>query len=207
MIKNILWDFDGVILDSFEIRNQGFREIFKSFSNEQVEDLLIYHTMNGGLSRYVKIRYFYEEILKKSITEKEVLHYAKAFSELMKKELTNCNNLIEDSLKFIKENHDKYDFHIVSGSDGEELRYLCEILGIHQYFLSIQGSPTPKNELVKGLLMQYSYSPLETCLIGDSINDYNAAKYNGIHFYGYNNKDLDFENSNYIDEFYSHKFR
>jgi beta-phosphoglucomutase-like phosphatase (HAD superfamily) len=99
MIKNILWDFDGVILDSMKVRDWGFREIFKSFDNDKVEALLKYHTLNGGLSRYVKIRYFYEEILEKEITEKEVLEYANAFSVLMKKELINPSNLILESVQ------------------------------------------------------------------------------------------------------------
>ena len=62
-MKNILWDFDGVILSSMHIRDWGFREIFKTFKKEDVQKLLDYHNLNGGLSRYVKIRYFYEEIL------------------------------------------------------------------------------------------------------------------------------------------------
>jgi HAD superfamily hydrolase (TIGR01549 family) len=187
MIKNILWDFDGVILDSMKVRDWGFREIFKSFDNDKVEALLKYHTLNGGLSRYVKIRYFYEEILEKEITEKEVLEYANAFSVLMKKELINPSNLILESVQFIKDNYKKYHFHIVSGSDQEELRYLCKELDIYQYFLSIHGSPTPKKQLVKNVLETNQYLVSETCLIGDSINDYEAAKDNQIYFLAYNN--------------------
>jgi phosphoglycolate phosphatase-like HAD superfamily hydrolase len=191
MIKNILWDFDGVILDSMKVRDWGFREIFKSFDNEKVEALLKYHTLNGGLSRYVKIRYFYEEILGKEITENEVLEYANAFSVLMKKELVNPNNLIQESLQFIKENYKNYSFHIVSGSDGEELRYLCEKMEISSYFISIKGSPTPKNQLVQDLLKQHNYEISECVLIGDSINDYEASKVNNISFMSYNNSELD----------------
>jgi HAD superfamily hydrolase (TIGR01549 family) len=189
--KTILWDFDGVILDSMKVRDWGFREIFKSFDNEKVEALLKYHTLNGGLSRYVKIRYFYEEILGKEITENEVLEYAIAFSVLMKKELVNPTNLIQESLQFIKENYKNYSFHIVSGSDGEELRYLCEKMEISSYFMSIEGSPTPKNQLVKDLLKQHNYEVSECVLIGDSINDYEAAKVNNISFMSYNNSELD----------------
>jgi len=191
MIKNILWDFDGVILDSMKVRDWGFREIFKSFDNEKVEALLKYHTLNGGLSRYVKIRYFYEEILGKEITENEVLEYANEFSLLMKKELVNPINLIPDSLKFIKENYKKYNFHIVSGSDQEELRFLCKELKIDYYFLSIYGSPTPKSKLVKDLLDSYKYNHTVTCLIGDSINDFVAARDNGIYFLAYNNSEIE----------------
>lgn len=184
--KNILWDFDGVILDSMSVRDWGFEEIFKEFGASQVSDLLTYHRANGGLSRYVKIRYFYENILEKEISEIEVAKYAEKFSVLMKKELTKPKNLISDTVNFIKTNYQKYNFHIVSGSDQTELRFLCKELEIANYFLSIHGSPIPKKKLVKKLLMRYSYNHKETCLIGDSINDFDAAIFNNIYFYGYN---------------------
>jgi HAD superfamily hydrolase (TIGR01549 family) len=190
MINTILWDFDGVILDSMAVRNWGFREIFKSFETEKVELLLDYHKKNGGLSRYVKIRFFFEEIMNEKITDKDVLKYANNFSILMKNELTNPENLIFDALNFIKENHRKYKFHIVSGSDQNELRFLCEQLNISHYFQSIHGSPTPKKELVSSLLKTNNYNLEETLLIGDSINDFDAAKDNNIYFLAYNNSDL-----------------
>ena len=107
MIKTVLWDFDGVILDSMKVRDWGFEEIFKDFDKELIDKLLAYHRKNGGLSRYVKIRYFYEELLGKSITEQGVLEYAQKFSVLMRKELTNPKNLILDVVEFIKNNHQK----------------------------------------------------------------------------------------------------
>ncbi len=186
-MKNILWDFDGVILSSNHTRDWGFREIFKTHKRENVDKLLEYHNLNGGLSRYVKIRYFYEEILKREITQSQVLKYANCFSILMRKELVDSANLIQDSLSFIKENYEDYNFHIVSGSDQQELKFLCDQLGISKYFLSIHGSPTPKNTLVNNLLDKESYIKVDTCLIGDSINDREAANINGIQFIGYNN--------------------
>ena len=199
MVKNILWDFDGVILDSMPIRDWGFREIFKNFDKKDVDALLVYHNLNSGLSRYVKIRYFYEKILGKEISDDKVLEYAGNFSTLMKQELTNMANLIQDSVSFIKDNFKKYKFHLVSGSDQTELRFLCEKLGISQYFLSIHGSPIPKKELVSNLLKQENYQITETCLIGDSINDKEAAEHNDITFIGYNN--LALNNNLYISSF------
>lgn len=202
MINNILWDFDGVILDSMLVRDWGFKEIFKGFNEEQVARLIEYHRINGGLSRYVKIRYFYEEILEKSIADAQVLEYASKFSDLMKQELTNPKNLILDAVSFIKDNNKNYNFHIVSGSDQKELRFLCKELGIDTYFISIYGSPTPKNQLVKTLLEKYEYNIKATCLIGDSVNDYEAAKVNNIIFYGYNNLELKNTYPNYIESFH-----
>ena len=85
MIKNILFDFDGVIIDSMPTKTEGFRQIFKDFDPAAVQKILDYNNLNGGLSRYVKIRYFFEEILSTTIEEQEVLRYAEQFSQNVKK--------------------------------------------------------------------------------------------------------------------------
>ena len=200
MIKNIIFDFDGVILDSMPTRDLGFREIFKEFDNELVEELIIYHNQNGGLSRFVKIRYFYEKLLNKSISDDEVKKLAEKFSIIMKRELIKSKYLIEDSVEFIKNNFNKYRFHIASGSEHYELNYLCEKLNLKQYFKTINGSPTHKNDIVKNILEKNDYFINETILIGDSTNDFEAAKENKIIFYGYNNIDL-FNLDRYIKTF------
>jgi HAD superfamily hydrolase (TIGR01549 family) len=205
-MKTILWDFDGVILESMKVRDWGFEEIFKEYDRVLVDQLLVYHRINGGLSRYVKIRYFFEELLGQSITEERVLEHAQKFSTLMRKELTNSKNLILDTVNFIKNNHQNYNFHIVSGSDQEELRFLNKELGIDQHFISIHGSPTPKKQLVATLLKKHDYSLVKTCLIGDSINDYEAAIDNDISFYGFNNLSLKKVSNNYIYSFKNFKF-
>lgn len=190
MIKNILFDFDGVILDSMPVREYGFRKIFEKYNNDLVEKLLKYHNKNGGLSRYVKIRYFYEELLNKIISDDEVDSIAEKFSIIMRAKLTNKKYLILETVNFISNNHLKYNLHIVSGSDEKELRYLCRELEVEKYFKSIYGSPTHKNNLVKNVLTENKYKSKETILIGDSINDYQASEVNKIDFYGYNNIEL-----------------
>ena len=87
MIKNILFDFDGVIIDSMPIREAGFRLIFQDFDKYLVDRLIDYHNQNGGLSRYVNIDFFFNNILKNPIQKNQSLSYAKRFSDIMKKEL------------------------------------------------------------------------------------------------------------------------
>lgn len=201
MIKNILWDFDGVILDSMPIRDYGFRKIFENYPEELVEELIKYHRLNGGLSRFHKIKYFYNTLLSKDISKEEIQEYADKFTIIMKEQLTNKKYLIKDSVDFIKSNHKNYNFHIVSGSEHHELNYLCEKLDLAECFLSINGSPTPKNDLVKNLLEQEQYNKEETILIGDSINDYEAAIKNGISFYGFNNEELREKSVIYLESY------
>lgn len=190
MIKNILWDFDGVILDSMPVRDEGFSFIFNNYPSDLVAKLLSFHRENGGLSRFVKIKYFYNQILQKPITQEKIDDYASKFSEIMLAKLANRELLIEDSVRFIKKNSRNFNFHIVSGSEQKELRQLAKSLNIENYFLTINGSPTPKKDLVSSILKEHNYRKPETCLIGDSINDYDAAAVNEIQFIGYNNISL-----------------
>lgn len=110
MIKNILWDFDGVILDSMPIRDYGFRRIFEYYSEDNIEKLISYHRDNGGLSRFHKIKYFYNEILKKDIDEEIIERYAQNFTIIMKNQLVDKKYLIQDSVNFIKLNYNQFNF-------------------------------------------------------------------------------------------------
>lgn len=188
--STILWDFDGVILDSMKIKAEGFKSIFSHYPLEAIAQIEAYHYANGGVSRFEKIRYFYEKILKQQISEDEIQKLANDFAASIAEHLFDKENLIDDAVLFIKGNYDKYNFHIVSGAEHHELERLCDVFEITKYFITTEGSPTKKNDLIKNILKKYGYAPKETILIGDSINDYEAAKANQIRFYGYNNPDL-----------------
>lgn len=192
MIKTILFDFDGVIVDSMAVRDEGFKEIARAATNNEsiVEEFIAYHRYNGGLSRFVKIKYLYENMLGKEISEEQILAFATDFSNLMKSKLTDKKIIMQETVNFISNNYNNYNFHIVSGSEHKELNYLCKELNLAEFFLSIKGSPTHKNILVEDIMENYNYEKYETILIGDSITDYEAARNSDIKFYGYNNEDL-----------------
>ncbi len=199
--KAILWDFDGVIIDSEKIRTYGFEKTLEDYPNDEVEQLITYHKRNGGISRYVKYQYFFEEIRNEEVKEKRIRELAERFSEIMLDQLTDKKVLIEETVAFIKDYRNSFHMHIVSGSDGEELRSLCRSLEIDHLFHSINGSPTPKIDLVKQLLNSQKLQSQECILIGDSINDFEAAENSQVEFFAYNNQDLKSQGFDYIDSF------
>lgn len=197
-IEIIIWDFDGVILFSEEIRQKGFRILFQDYSSEQVDQLMDFHRKNGGLSRYVKIRYFYEVILKISVDDHEVSRLASKFSDIMRKELVNPDLLNEEWLSLMKEIKEGVTHYIASGSDQQELRFLCDRLEIDSYFEGIFGSPKPKIGIVRDILKSNKIAIDQILLIGDSYNDYEAASENKIDFIGYNNDSLNSQGKDYL---------
>ena len=199
MIKTILWDFYGVILNSMKIKGDGFKELFAKYDAKFVMQLEQYHYENGGVSRFEKIRYFFNNILDESISEEKVLKFADKFAIIIEKKLFDKHNLISETVEFIKDNYLKYDFHIVSGAEHNELNTLCRFFDLTEYFRTIEGSPTKKEILIRNIIKKYGYKKDETVLIGDAITDYNASMKNNIKFYGYNNQEL--KKYNYIESF------
>jgi len=76
-----------------------------------------------------------------------------------------------------------YNMHIASGSDQNELHYMCNKLCINKCFKMINGSPISKTQLIKKILNNNSSYLNEGCIvIGDIINTFEAAKENNIHY-------------------------
>ena len=189
--KIIFWDFDGVILDSNNIRTNAFIEIFKNFPKDQISDLVKYHIENGGLSRYEKIEYFFINILKKKITKEELLFYAKKYKLFILEHLVHKKYIINQTINFIKKKESIFSMFIVSASDENELRYICRELELEHFFDAIHGSPRTKKNNIGDLIKLNNLKTNEIVLIGDSLNDYEAAVFNKIDFIGFNNPKLE----------------
>ena len=53
--KLIIWDFDGVIKESTEIKSSCFCKLFHSYGTDFVNKVLCHHLENQGVSRQKKI--------------------------------------------------------------------------------------------------------------------------------------------------------
>lgn len=200
-IKNIIFDFDGVIIDSMDVRVNGVKEVFSQYDDNLLDKFIEYYRYNAGLSKFIKIKYFYNNILNEDISEEMIVEYSNKLSKIMKAKLSSKEVLINDTYEFIKNNYKKFNFHIASGSEEKELKFLCDKLEISKYFKSIKGAPLHKNDLVKNIICENNYKKEETIIIGDSINDFDAADVNNIGFLGYNNINLEKKGVGYIYNF------
>ena len=183
--KHLIFDFDGVLVESNEIRFDGFRLLFKNYPQDQVERLVLYAKINGGLSRYEKIKYFFKKIRNEPIRDDNVQLLAKQYSELVKQKVIDAEP-VKGSLEFLSNHKNNYDFAVVSGSDQEELRDVCKAREIDHFFLEILGSPASKGSNIALLLTKMGWGRKSCLFIGDSINDFDAARANGIDFIGRN---------------------
>jgi phosphoglycolate phosphatase-like HAD superfamily hydrolase len=183
--KNLIFDFDGVLAESNEIRFNGFRLLFKGFPENQIEELVIYAKKNGGISRYEKIDYFFHKIRGESISKDSVQTLAAQFSNIVRQDIVKAEP-VKGSLEFLGKNFSKFNFALVSGSDQAELRVVCRERRIDHFFKMILGSPVKKEKNIAKVLESLRWRPDETVYIGDSNNDLEASQDNHIDFIGRN---------------------
>jgi HAD superfamily hydrolase (TIGR01549 family) len=192
--QHIVFDFDGVLAETNEIRFNGFRKLFKDYPQNQTERLVSFAKANGGVSRYKKIEYFFNEIRQEPVSIKEVDRLAAQFSELVEQDIVEAKP-VEGSLEFLEGFSGHFDFAIVSGSDQAELRRVCEKRGIGHFFEVILGSPTEKKENIAALLADLNWQHSKSIYVGDSSNDWEAAKLNNLDFVGRCSGLVDWESS------------
>lgn len=180
-VKAILFDFDGVLVDSVDVKTAAFAEIFKDFPTEAKKQALDYHLRHGGISRYEKIRYAWETVLGKKISDAEVNALARKFGELSDAKVVEAP-AVPGSLEFLEKNFGRYKFFVVSGTPETELRRIVAQRGMTRFFFEVHGSPAKKVDLINQILGRHGYKRDEVVFVGDSITDYDAATQAGVTF-------------------------
>ena len=169
--KSIIFDCDGVILNSNRIKSKSFFSIAQKFGNKNAKALLEYHIENGGVSRNIKFKYFITDILKKRFSEKLYSELLDNYSVYVFDKLSDCE--IADSLyKIRKKNKKKW--YLVSGGNESEIKKIFQFKEIYNFFDGgIYGSPKSKdiifNELIDNKKIEFP-----AIYFGDSKYDYDV---------------------------------
>ncbi len=171
--KSILFDCDGVVLNSNIIKSEGFFEATKPYGSLKAKKLLKYHIKNGGISRYVKFRYFIKEILKKKPLKKEINNLSQQYSKIIYDKLLNCE--VAKGIIDLKKNSINNRWFIVSGSDQKEIRKIFKEKSISHFFNGgIYGSPDNKFEIIESNLINKKIKR-PALFLGDNPIDYEVA--------------------------------
>ena len=178
---NIIFDFDGVILDSNNVKTIAFKNISKRFGEGKSLALVNYHIKNGGVSRFVKIKWFVENVLKNK-NEDLIRNLVEEYGNEVSKSLESCS--FRTDLFELKKKLKNTQWSIASGGKQDEIINLLEKKLLLEIFDNgIYGSPTPKMEIVKKTIFNAERNMKNKfVLIGDSYYDYKCAKENGIKF-------------------------
>lgn len=183
MLRAIIFDFDGVILDSVDIKTKAFARLFEEHGSEVVEKVIAYHLDQCGISRFRKFAHIHEHILHRPMPAGESERLGQRFSDLVFDEVVKAP-WIPGALEFLRDHHTRYLCFVASGTPEDELRRIVELRGLSGYFTGVFGTPATKEEITRRILAEHSLAPTEVVFIGDAMTDYQAAQECGVDFIG-----------------------
>lgn len=171
-------DCDGVILDSNSVKTDAFFELAQPYGKDVANQFVEYHHVNGGISRFEKIKYLYKDILQIKNWHEKSNQSIEKFGQIVKTKLVTAKEA--PGLRDFLDKISGYDCYVVSGGMQSELRQIFFEKKLDGYFKGIYGSPDSKYQIVDAILKKMNYkSPL---FVGDSKLDYQVADHYGMTF-------------------------
>ncbi len=200
-----IFDFDGVIADSVEMKTEAFALLYKEFGKEIVEKVVNHHISNGGVSRNQKFKYYHNQFLGIEIGDEELNSLCERFSLLVKDKVISSRDI--QGSKFFLEylNRENKICAINTGTPTEEIIDIISRRGISAYFKMVLGSPQSKVENLKEIILKFKKKKDEVIFFGDSTTDLEAAEELGLDFVGVGSEiklfNTGYKNITYIQDF------
>lgn len=178
--RSVVFDCDGVLLNSNELKSKAFHAVAGRFGNELADLFLAYHQSHGGISRHVKFHYLVENFLGMTGNDELVSVLLDDYAQRVRAGLLTCE--IAPGLKNLRRHTPLATWSVASGGDQAELRDVFETRGLSWLFDGgIHGSPARKIDILRTLLADGSVKR-PALFLGDSRYDHECAAANDVEF-------------------------
>ncbi len=178
--KTLVFDCDGVVLDSNRIKTDAFYQTTRSYGEDAAGFFVEYHRQHGGISRYRKFEYFFTDIVRRKPNVGEMESLLATYASHVRDGLLSCD--VTEGLKELRAATPDARWLIVSGGDQTELRHVFKDRGLAQFFDGgIYGAPDSKDEILARESDNGNIQP-PGLFIGDSRYDHQASTRAGLDF-------------------------
>lgn len=181
--KNIIiFDFDGVLVDSVEIKTSAFASIYHKYGEEVKAKVILHHEQNGGMSRYDKFKHYHNEFLGVKVDESILRELSATFSSSVVNRIVDSKEVegVTEILNFAKSQ--EIICTIASAAPKKEVIEIVKRRGWNKFFKFVLGSPITKEDNINIILNKSKSIASKAIFFGDSPNDLLAAKKCNVDF-------------------------
>lgn len=190
MIGAVVLDFDGVILESTEIKTEAFAALYAEHGPAIVAAVVRHHLDNLGISRFEKFAWISEHLLGRPLAAAEREALGRRFAELVRDRVLAAPFVpgAEEALTTLAARG--LPLAIASGTPEDELRWIVARRGLAGLFRGVHGAPRGKPEILREVLAELALAPGELLFVGDGTTDHDAARATGVAFLARDSPDL-----------------
>jgi len=176
-------DFDGVLVESVEIKSMAFRDLYADQSADILARIMGYHSAHDGISRVVKLRHCHEHFLGIALAQHELDALVEQYAQLVEDAVVEAP-WVAGAKDLLQTHHQRCKLFVVSGTPEDEIKRIAERRGMMKWLTGVYGSPSPKADIVRSLMTEHDLHAQNCVFIGDAMADWQAAHETGIAFIG-----------------------
>ena len=188
--KFILFDLDGVLFDSLNLKGEIFIKVFSSYSQFSSE-IMQFHLANGGVPRRRKIEHIYKLVTESTPNEETLDALTVKFSNILNSRLSDIKLFPGASQVLASLTKMGIKLFSISSMPTIEAESILQNLEIKKFFNGILDTSSGKIEAVSKFIQRNSILNNNIIYVGDSREDFICAKTFDLTFILVNNENFD----------------
>lgn len=170
VLDAVVFDFDGVILESADVKTEAFSELFRGDARA-----VAFHQANQGTSRFDKFRFYHENVLGEAYDDLIGAAMSSAFDELTMERILQ-SPMVAGAEGLLGELADAaVPAYVASGTPDDVLAQIVYVLGLRRWFAGVFGTPRSKAEIITAILAERGFARDRVLVVGDARADLDGA--------------------------------
>ena len=178
----VVFDFDGVILESADVKTDAFVELYAEHGTDVVRRVREHHLANLGISRFKKFAWIAEHVLGRPLGEADSAALGERFAQLAFDKVLAAPFVPGADAALGTLGTLGLPQFVASGTPHDELALIVERRGLSPAFREVHGAPREKPDVLRDVMARHALVPEAVLFIGDGMSDYKAARAAGTAF-------------------------